>query len=180
LRLFHVSEESNIEIFNPRIPTRKDLDNSVGLVWAITETCLPNFLTPRDCPRVTYHISKDTSKNDIAKYISADTISHVLILENKWFDLMKKTTLYIYEFEVKDFELQDESAGYYVSKSRQVPIAKHVITDLFYELFSRNVELRFVDNLWHISKEIKLTTFNWSLCRMGFAQSRNNICKNDL
>lgn len=68
MRLFHISEESNIEIFNPRIPTRCDLDQSVGLVWAINERCLPNFLTPRDCPRITYHISKNTSEEDIRRY----------------------------------------------------------------------------------------------------------------
>lgn len=34
MRLFHVSEEGNIDIFNPRIPEREDLDKSVGLVWA--------------------------------------------------------------------------------------------------------------------------------------------------
>lgn len=37
MRLFHVSEESNIQAFEPRIPTRDDLDKTVGLVWAIDE-----------------------------------------------------------------------------------------------------------------------------------------------
>lgn len=58
MRLFHVSEESNIEVFNPRTPTRNDLDKNVGLVWAIDEERLPNFLTPRDCPRVTITLAK--------------------------------------------------------------------------------------------------------------------------
>ena len=48
MRLFHVSEESGIRVFEPRIPLRKDLDQTVGLVWAIDEKRLPNFLTPRD------------------------------------------------------------------------------------------------------------------------------------
>lgn len=50
MRLFHVSEESDISEFSPRIPSRTDLDQSVGLVWAINEECLPNYLTPRGCP----------------------------------------------------------------------------------------------------------------------------------
>ena len=37
LRLFHVSEESDIQVFYPRLPKRKDLDPSTGLVWAIDE-----------------------------------------------------------------------------------------------------------------------------------------------
>lgn len=32
MRLFHVSEESGIRVFEPRIPLRKDLDQTVGLV----------------------------------------------------------------------------------------------------------------------------------------------------
>lgn len=55
MRLFHVSEESNIEIFVPRKPSGNDIDKSAGLVWSVSEACLPNFLTPRDCPRATYH-----------------------------------------------------------------------------------------------------------------------------
>lgn len=170
MRLFHISEESNIEIFNPRIPTRCDLDQSVGLVWAINERCLPNFLTPRDCPRITYHISKNTSEEDIRRYISSRTINHVIIIESAWFEKIKTTSLYMYEFDAEQFELQDEVAGYYVSKMPQVPIAKYEINDLFQELFNRNVEIRVIDNLWKIFEEIKQTSFNWSMCRMRFAQ----------
>ena len=173
MKLYHVSEENNIEIFIPRIPTRNDLDKSVGLVWAINKKCLPNFLTPRDCPRVTYHIGKNTSKDDIDIYISSKGISHVVVIENSWFETMKNTKLYLYEFNSDEFELQDEIAGYYVSKKPQIPILVYELDDLFYELFKRNVELRIVDNLWDICDEIKKTTFNWSMCRMGFAKERN-------
>ena len=31
MRLFHVSEESSIEVFNPRTPTHSDSDKNVGL-----------------------------------------------------------------------------------------------------------------------------------------------------
>lgn len=172
MRLFHISEESNIEIFNPRLPSRNDLDQSIGLVWAINERCLPNFLTPRDCPRVTYHIGKNTSEKDIRDYISTATMDHVVIIENTWFEKMKVATLYMYEFDTDEFELQDETAGYYVSKVPQVPTAKYELNDLFKELFNRNVELRLVDNLWDICEEIKHTSFNWSMCRMGFAQKK--------
>ncbi len=173
MRLFHVSEEDNIEIFNPRIPDRNDLDKSIGLVWAINEQCLPNFLTPRNCPRVTYHIGKGTSEKDINRYISSSTISHVVIIEHAWLERMKTTTLYLYEFKIDEFVLQDENAGYYVSRVPQIPIAKYELNDLFKELINRNVEIRLVDNLWEICEEIKKTSFNWSMCRMGFAKKKD-------
>ena len=67
---------------------------------------------------------------------------------------MKTTTLYLYEFDIADFELQDEIAGYYVSKTSQVPIDKHQVSDLFLELIKRNVEIRITDNLWKIADEV--------------------------
>ena len=85
---------------------------------------------------------------------------------------MRSTTLYLYEFVVDDFILQDEVAGYYVAKSTQIPKAKHEIKDLFAELIKRNVEIRIVDNLWKIADEVKNSTLNWSLCRMGYALPR--------
>ena len=165
--LFHVSEEANIEVFYPRTPNRNDFDKTVGLVWAIDEERLPNFLTPRDCPRVTYHIGKDTSECDKNKFFTSSSSKHVVIIENNWFDKMKNTTLYLYEFDITDFELQDEIAGYYVSKTPQVPIAKHQVTDLFSALMQRNVEIRITDSLWKIADEVKESTLNWSLCRMN-------------
>lgn len=185
MRLFHVSEESNIEVFNPRIPDRNDLDKSIGLVWAIDEERLPNFLTPRDCPRVTYHIGENTSEQDIENYFTSKTMKHTVIIEHKWYEIMKNTTLYLYEFDPTDFELQDGIAGYYIAKTPQIPKDKYVINDLFKVLFERNIELRFVDNLWDISDRIKQTTLNWSMCRMGYAQPRKQkkstwpICKVD-
>lgn len=85
---------------------------------------------------------------------------------------MKHTKLYLYEFDTKQFTLQDENAGYYVSETSQIPIVRLEVVDLFQELFKRNVELRLVNNLWDICDEIQQTTFNWSMCRMGFAQPR--------
>ena len=172
MRLFHVSKEANIEIFNPRIPNRNDLDKTVGLVWAIDEERLPNFLTPRDCPRVTYHVGKNTSEVDKKRFFTSSSIKHTVIVESHWFERMKNTTLYLYEFDISNFELQDEIAGYYISKSPQVPIAKYQVSDLFSELITRNVELRVVDNLWDIADTIKHSTLNWSLCRMKNAKPK--------
>lgn len=172
MRLFHVSEEENIDVFHPRIPDRNDLDKTIGLVWAIDEERLPNFLTPRDCPRVTYHIGKNTTQSDIDKFFTSLSVKHTVVIEKDWFERMKNTTLYLYEFDATKFELQDEIAGYYVAKSSQVPIAKYQVTDLFSELFKRNVEIRITEDLWKIADEIKISSLNWSLCRMGNAKSK--------
>ena len=172
MQLFHVSEEPDIAVFRPRIPQRKDLDKTVGLVWAVDEQRLPNFLTPRNCPRVTYHIGTNTSKADRERYFSSSATTYVVVIKSKWFEVMKNTVLYLYEFDPSDFVLQDEIAGYYVAKTAQIPIAKYPVDDLFAELFRRKVEVRIVDNLWDIGNKIETSTLNWSMCRMGFADPK--------
>lgn len=170
MRLFHVSEESDITLFKPIKPYRKDMENSPPLVWAINERCLPNFLTPRNCPRVTYHVRKGTKMEDRDKYFSSRDIKHVVAIEHKWFEVMNNTTLYIYEFDSTNFYLQDEIAGYYVSEKTEIPINRIVINDLFEELFKRKIEIKLIPNLIELSGKIKKTSLNWSMCRIGNAQ----------
>lgn len=169
MRLFHVSEEANIRVFHPRLPSRTDLNPSVGLVWAIDEQHLPNFLTPRNCPRVTYHMDQNSTSDDIARFFSGQC-RHVVAIEQKWVPMMTQTRLYLYEFDPSGFELQDHIAGYYVAKTTQIPISVHEVDDLFAALFRRNVEVRIVDNLWPLRDQILQSSLPFSFCRMHFAQ----------
>lgn len=57
-------------------------------------------------------------------------------------------------------------AGYYVSTISQVPIARHICTDLFDALFSRGVEVRLLDQLWDLASAVQQSSLGWSLCRM--------------
>ena len=166
MRLFHISEDSDIKEFKPRLPLRRDLDQNIGLVWAIDDKRLPNFLTPRDCPRVAYYCDSSSTEIDKKRFFSSSTVNHALVIEKQWYQIMTKTSLYLYEFDAKDFVLQDDIAGYYVSTKTQYPIKRIVVTDLFAELLKRNVEIRIVDNLWEIADAVKLSTLKWSLCRM--------------
>ena len=172
MRLFHVSEESNIEFFEPRLPKRKDLDQTVGLVWTIDEQRLPNFLTPRDCPRVAYNASEQTTDADRCAFFSSAETDHAVVIESRWYKAMTETKLYIYEFLPDDFSLLDPIAGYYVAKTKQIPKAKYMISDPLGELLERGVEVRFVDNLWKIADAVKVSSLNWSLCRMANARPR--------
>lgn len=175
MRLFHVSEQPDIIEFEPRIPVRNDLDKTIGLVWTIDDFHLPNFLTPRNCPRVAYHVGPDTTEQDKAAFFSSPTASHGLLIEHKWYDIMKSTTLYIYEFDPADFTLQDAVAGYYVATKKQIPLATFELSDLFSELMKRNVEIRIVDNLWNFADRVKTSSLYWSLCRMAYAQPRTKV-----
>jgi hypothetical protein len=168
MRLFHVSEEPDIAEFVPRIPYRNDMDKSRGLVWALTEPSLPNWLTPRDCPRVGYRITDETTQEDISKFFSS-TAHHAVAIEYGWYKRMAATTIYLYEFDVSNFYF-DETAGFYVSDKTERPIGVVQYNDLFEEQFNRNVEVRILNNLWKLGEEVKKSSLKWSLCRMGNAQ----------
>ncbi len=168
MRLFHVSEDPTIEVFHPRLPARADLTPTVGLVWAIAESHLPNFLTPRDCPRVAYHLAPGTTEEDRLRFGER----YVVAIEGAWVERLRRTTLYLYEFDPAGFTLQDAAAGYYVSTGTEVPRGKHCVTDLPLELARCGVELRVVDSLWDLADAVRGTTLYWSLCRMKHARGR--------
>jgi hypothetical protein len=170
MRLYHVSEEKDIAEFVPRIPYRNDMDKSKGLVWSLTEPSLPNWLTPRDCPRVGYRATDETTQDDISKFFSS-TSRHGLAIEYAWLKRMASTTLYVYEFDIANFYF-DNCAGFYVSDKTEKPIDKVRYEDLFEELSMRNVETRILNNLWDFSEEVKKSSLKWSLCRMGYAQPK--------
>ena len=169
MRLFHVSEEPNIEIFIPRFPQRDDLEKTKGLVWALNERCLPNFLTPRDCPRVTYHVSETTTQDDVFKFFSSPTFRHCVAIEHDWHVKMLETTLFVYELDTSNFYLQDEQAGYYVSEHTEIPISVTKYENLYQELFKRNIEVRLLNNLWDLSRAVQKSSLYLSLCRMANA-----------
>ena len=164
MRLFHVSEEENIEKFIPRIPYRKDMDKSKGLIWSLTEPALPNWLTPRDCPRVGYRVNEHTSQEDIQKYFSSSS-RHCVAIEHGWHVKMIETTIFMYEFDTKNFYF-DNQAGFYVSEQIEIPISVTKYENLYEELFKRNVEVRILKNLWELGESVQNSTLTWSLCRM--------------
>jgi len=162
VRLFHVSEESDIPEFVPRVRTKyRNTDMENGLVWALNERCLPNFLTPRDCPRVTYHVGENTTNDDISKFFSSSA-RHCVTIENAWYERMTKTPLYLYEFDATNFYQhgQDDVAGYYVSEQTEQYISVIKIDDLFAELFKRNIEVRILNNLWQLGEAVQKSTLN--------------------
>ncbi len=172
MRLFHVSEESNIKIFEPRTPTRSDLDKSKKLVWAIDEKHLPNYLLPRNCPRVTYRIAKNTTKSDIRKFFPTSETNHAVVIGKEWYDTVKSSVLYLYEFDEYGFTIQDETAGYYVAETAQTPKHKYIISNLPDKLASLSIELRTVDDLQAVANEVESSTLEFSFIKMNFVEQK--------
>ena len=170
MRLFHVSEEPDIAQFIPRIPYREDMDKSKGLVWALVEESLPQWLTPRECPRVTYRIVDTTTQGDIEKFFSSSS-RYCVVIEHGWHDRMLNTPLYLYEFDPANFYF-DQRAGFYVSDQTETPVSVTGYDNLLGELFRRGVEVRLVDNLWPLRDAVIESTVQFSVCDMWNARPR--------
>jgi hypothetical protein len=98
------------------------------------------------------------------------TASHVIVVENGWYQQIKEITLYCYEFLPDDFMLIDECAGYYVSYKSAVPMAVTVIDDIMAVLLSRDIELRFMPSLTDIADAVRKSSLQFSLIRMRNAK----------
>jgi hypothetical protein len=169
-RLFHISEQPGISIFNPR-PSPSHFDNITGdVVFAISDHLLHNYLLPRDCPRVTFYTGDKTTAFDKQKFMDNTTASYVVALESGWYQQIKETTLNCYEFLPDDFMLIDECAGYYVSYKPVVPIAVTVIDDIIAALLNRDIELRFMPSLIDIADAVRDSSLQFSLIRMRNAK----------
>lgn len=83
---------------------------------------------------------------------------------------MLDTVLHLYEFNRVNLRSRMILQGYYVSSSVQIPVAEYEIKNPLQALIDRGVEVRFTDRLWEAAGEVKASTLNWSLCRMGYAQ----------
>jgi len=81
-RLYHVSEEDGITVFKPRLPPSDDSGVRGEVVWAIDEEHLPNYLLPRDCPRVTFGVSAQTTVEDRGVYFGGSIGHRVVAIES--------------------------------------------------------------------------------------------------
>ncbi len=165
-KLFHISEEPDIKIFHPR-PSPQFYESIKGdVVFAISDKLLHNYLLPRDCPRVTYYTSTDTTEEDRTKFFGNSKADYIINVEPGWKEKIEKVKLYKYEFSSENFVLLDKIAGYYISSQSETPISVTEITNVLNEFSLRNVELRFLPGLQNLSAEVSKSSLKFSIIRM--------------
>src|SRR5437016_3184067 len=164
--LFHVSEESGIERFEPRASTYA----SGRVVWAIDVDRLRNYLVPRECPRVTYYAGRETIAADVERFLGSSPA--VVAVESAWLEQLRSCRLYCYHLPPETFECLDECAGYFVSRVAVVPAIVEVIDDPIAELMRRGIELRLMSSLWRLRDEIVASSLQFSLIRVRNALPR--------
>ena len=170
MKLYHFSESSDITFFSPREAKAKySLEN--GVVWAVSDELSWAYCLPRNCPRVKFCTTKETTDEEVELFLNGDSSKKVLAVESGWYERIISTKLYRYEFYPESFSIKDEIAGHYISEAPQKPISVTEISDLLKELFEQNVELRFLPELWDLREHLVKTKLGWGFYRM------NNACK---
>ena len=170
--VFHVSERDDIQVFYPRPPPSMDAGVSEDVVWAIDYAHLANYLTPRDCPRVTFGRGPGTGEADAEAYLK-DSIRRVVVIEAGWLERLLATPLFLYAFTRSPvWRLADASAGYYVANQPVVPVDLLRIDDAAAALAALDAELRIEPNLWRLIDKISASTLEFSILRKRNAAPR--------
>ena len=172
-RLYHVSEEDGIAVFEPRLPPSADSGVQDEVVWAIDEEHLPNYLLPRDCPRVTFGVSAHTTSKDRDAYFGGSIGRRVVAIESAWRQRIRICCLFVYEMPRQEFQLADHSAGYWVARKPVVPTAVTEVADCFAEIKKRGAEVRICDELWPLYDAVVCSTLDYSIIRMRNARPRS-------
>jgi hypothetical protein len=170
MRLFHVSEEADIGLFEPRVhPTWPEL---APVVWAVGESHLRNYLLPRECPRVTFYALETSRGEDVTRHLGGNRDGSLVAVEGDWLERIAATTLYVYEFAADGFVVVNAGAGYFHAQNRADPIKVHEVSDLVIAIKERGAAFRTLDNLWPLSDQIVASTLQFSMIRMRNAKAR--------
>lgn len=170
--LYHVSDVPSIARFDPRPAPSPGSGHEGLMVWAIDHEHLPNYLLPRDCPRVTFYARPSSAPEDVERLMAGSSASRIVAIKSRWLPEVLRQRLYCYEFPPDSFSLADEGAGYYISREPVVPRSVAVIDDLLAELLRCDVELRVMPSLWKLRDLVVASTLQFSIIRMRNAQPR--------
>jgi hypothetical protein len=169
VRLYHVSDQPGIRLFEPRPAPRPDIVKG-DFVWAVDEEHLHNYLLPRDCPRVTFYATEQSDPADVAMLIGPGGSGCVIAIESHWLPTIQKECLYRYEFDSQGFTVLDEGAGYYISRRAVRPLSETKIDDILGALLEHDVELRIMASLWELREAVIHSSLQFSIIRMRNAR----------
>ncbi|MDE2489133.1 MAG: hypothetical protein KGO51_17210 [Alphaproteobacteria bacterium] len=166
-RLFHVSEEARIARFEPRANYRVEGE----MVWAVDEPHLVNFLTPRDCPRITYGSGPQTTDEDAVRFLGL--VRRVVAFEAARLDQVRACTLHIYEVPPESFEPELPEAGYWISRTPVTPIGVRTETDLLSALTRAGAEVRILQDFWTLCDAVAASSLEFSIIHKELAAPRS-------
>lgn len=169
-RLFHVSEDAGIARFDPRPPPSADAGVVGDAVWAIAEPFLPNYLLPRDCPRICFCVGPQTTADDRDRFLGA--ARHVVAFEADWLERVRATPLALYEMPPAAFAEALPEAGYWIARDSVTPARLTIVDDALAALADRGVEVRVLQDFWPLCDAVAGSSLRFSIIRKRNARPR--------
>ena len=166
--LYHFSDERGIARFVPRSPLERP--EVEPLVWAIDAWHAPMYYVPRDCPRACFWAIESTTANDARRFGLGGEHRFAMVVEEAWWERIQAATVYRYELPPRTFELNDATAGHYVSREPVTPLAVEALPDLARRIRAEGVDLRVMPRLLPLWAEIIASTVAFSGTRLRNAQ----------
>lgn len=165
--LFHVSDEGPLTVMKPRPSPAGTPHEGTEWVWAVDDAHLPNYLLPRQCPRVCW-ATPAGGGHDLLDSPAA----RVIVVEHKWAQRLLDTGLNVHQLDPAGFTLLDTIAGYWVC-AHDVRVERvRRVEDCFAALAEHDVEVRLTASLWPYLDAVVANTGDFSAIRMRNAQPR--------
>jgi len=169
-RLFHVSEDAAIARFDPRPVPSPDAGIAGDAVWAIAESHLPNYLLPRDCPRICFRRGPATTEADAARFLGG--AARVIAFEAAWLERVKTCALAVYEMPAASFEEALPDAGYWISREPVAPTGMTMVRDGLAALAAADAEVRVLEDFWGLRDAVVASSLQFSIIRTRSARPR--------
>jgi hypothetical protein len=166
--LWHVSEDSSIERFEPHVSATAQSDDP--WVWAVDTRHLPMFWFPRDCPRGTFWATPDTTPEDAERLLAGATRVHAV--EGTWLQRIRAARVVAYRLPEETFTRHPDVGGYWLSREPVVPLELVELDDLLSLHADAGIELRIVENLWPLWDRVNAATVEFSGIRLRNALPR--------
>jgi hypothetical protein len=169
VRLFHFSENPNIDLFQPHVPATKPTQSPA--VWAIDDTHQSLYWFPRDCPRVAAWPRNDSERNAFREAFGT-TACRVHAIEEAWLERMRATVVYRYELPFALFERWEEASGQWISRTAVAPLHVEPLGDLMALHADADIDLRVEPSLWPLVDLAVSDRWDFSIVRKANARPR--------
>jgi hypothetical protein len=140
-------------------------------VWAVAESHLVNYLTPRDCPRIAYRAGAATTADDRDRFLLGANV--VVALESVWLERLRRARLFVYEMPPASFEAALPEAGYWISRTGVTPLGCETKTDLVAALIAAGAEVRLLQDFWPLADAVAGSSLEFSILRRRNARPRD-------
>jgi hypothetical protein len=165
--VYHFSEDGTLKRFAPHVPPTNP--SHPPAVWAIDAAHAPLYWFPRDCPRVSVWANGPEQQAVLRDRFGTEA-TRICAAETGWFDRIRSTRLYRYEFDAAHFEPWELADGQYVASAPVWADRVEALDDLPGLHAAAEVELRITPLLGALVDQVLAAGLPFSFVRIRDAR----------